>query len=67
MTTPAPYVNHVTLGLDGARFGHTMSEMRWTPECHCTVVEHPAGPVWVAGTVDRTCGQHQFGERWIAE
>jgi hypothetical protein len=34
--------------------------------CHCTVVDHPAGSVWVAHSIDRTCGQHVHGERWNA-
>lgn len=32
--------------------------------CHCTVVNHPAGPVWVAHSTDRTCPQHTHGQRF---
>ena len=35
-----------------------------TAHCHCTVTEHPAGAVWVAHTVDRTCPQHYYGQPW---
>lgn len=32
--------------------------------CHCTVVDHPAGEVWVTHTPDHACPQHTHGQRY---
>lgn len=33
-----------------------------TALCHCVVVAHPAGSVWIAQAVDKSCPEHAWAE-----